>query len=284
MSAPLQELEEPRPCAPRLPPAFSSYYEAIFARRWEALKAALAAAEPKTAYTSGLLKPYFMSAGSIAAAKALFFDKDAPPQNVRILDLCAAPGGKSLVLASSMGEDAELVANELSAARRRRLIAVLDEHLPLDARRRARVTGFDGARWSRYERECFDYILLDAPCSSERHVMADAKSLAQWTAARVKSLSARQWALLSGAWLLLRPGGRLVYATCALTPAENSRVVERLLKKYPDSALSYPPAGFFEQISPAIHAERESCGVSILPDTSGGAGPIFFAIAEKAAR
>ena len=282
MPSPTQELEEPRHAAPQLPRAFSSYYKAIFADRWAALAAALAAAEPKAAYTSGLLKPYYMSLGSIAAAASLFFGKGAPPQDARILDLCAAPGGKSLVLASSMGAGCELVANELSAARRRRLIAVLDEYLPLDARRRVRVTGFDGARWSRYERECFDYILLDAPCSSERHVMADCKSLAQWSAARVKNLCARQWALLSGAWLLLRPGGRLVYSTCALTPAENSGVVERLLKKYPDSRLLFAPQGFFAQISPALRAERECCGVSILPDTSGGAGPIFFAIAEKA--
>ncbi len=282
--SPEQGLEEPRPSAPRLPHLFSSYYAALFGERWEQLKAALAAPEPKVALSSGLIKPYYMSSSSIAAARALFFCKETPPQNARILDLCAAPGGKSLVLASSMGEECELVANELSAARRRRLIAVLDEHLPLEARRRVRVTGFDGARWSRFERECFDFILLDAPCSSERHVMADAKSLAQWTAARVKNLAARQWALLSGAWLLLRPGGRLVYSTCALTPAENSAVMEHLLKKYPDSSLLFPPESFFAQVSPAIHAEREKCGMSILPDASGGIGPIFFAVAEKAAR
>ena len=283
-ASPPQELGEPRSAVPQLPEAFSSYYKAIFAGRWEALKAALAADEPKAALSSGLIKPYYMSSGSIAAAKALFFNNEPPPQDVRILDMCAAPGGKALVLASSMGEEAELVENDLSAARRRRLIAVLDEYVPQDARRRARVTGFDGARWSRFERECFDYILLDAPCSSERHVMADAKSLAQWTAARVKNLAVRQWALLSGAWLLLKPGGRLVYATCALTHTENSYVVERLLKKYPDSRLLFPQMSFFAQVSPAIHAESERCGMSILPDASGGIGPIFFAIAEKATR
>ena len=281
---PAQELEEPRPPSPRLPRAFSSYYKEIFAGRWEALAAALSEQEPKASYSSGLLKPYRMSYASIAAAAALFFGKEAPRREMRILDLCAAPGGKSLVIASMMSEGSELVANELSAARRRRLVAVLDGHLPEEKRRQVRVTGFDGARWSRYERECFDRILLDAPCSSERHVMADAKSLAQWSPARVKSLAARQWALLSGAWLLLRPGGRLVYATCALTPAENGYVVERLLRKYPDSSLSFPPPSFFGQISASIHAESDGYGSLILPDASGGIGPIFFAIAEKSER
>ncbi len=277
--------ELPLPKPPQLPEAFSSFYAALFPGRWEKLAAALAAEEPKIAFSEGLLKPYYMSAASVAAAKALFpCNSRDMPENTRVLDMCAAPGGKTLVLASAMGETWELVANEFSAARRRRLVAVLDEYLPPEKRQCVRVTGFDGARWSRYERECFDFILLDAPCSSERHVMADRKSLAQWTAARVKNLAARQWSLLSGAWLLLKPAGRLVYSTCALSPAENSGVVERLLKKYPDSCLRFPPEAFFAQVSAKICPEAFDCGTGIFPDTSCGIGPIFFSILEKAAR
>ena len=266
----------------RMPEAFSSFYEGLFPGRWDALAASLAAPEPKVAFCEGLLKPYYMSAASVAAAKALFYEKKEPHPPARILDLCASPGGKALVIASSMGEGDSLVANELSAARRRRLINVLDEHLPQEKRRGVSVTGFDGARWCRFERECFDYILLDAPCSSERHVMADAKSLSEWTAARVRNLAARQWALLSGAWLLLKPGGRLVYSTCALTPAENSGVAGRLLKKYADSRLRPLQMSFFNAISAEIRPEMFELGTGIFPDTSSGIGPIFFATLEKA--
>ena len=265
-----------------IPSDFSSFYASLFPGRWEALAAALLAEESKAFFSDGLIKPYCMSYASLAAARALFLGKEKEmTDSPRILDMCAAPGGKTLVLASSMGQGFELVANELSASRRRRLIAVLDEHLPEEKRRRVRVTGFDGARWSRHEREAFDFILLDAPCSSERHVMASKKSLTQWTPARIRNLAARQWALLSGAWLLLKPAGRLVYSTCALAPAENSGVAKRLLKKYPESRLCLPPASFFAEVSAKIHPEELDCGIGIFPDASCGIGPIFFSVIEK---
>ncbi len=265
-----------------IPDSFSSYYASLFHERWEKLASALLAEEPKVAFSQGLLKPYYMSAASIAAARALLpVGYSSFCDNACILDMCAAPGGKTLVLASIMGEGCTLVANELSATRRRRLVNVLDEYLLPEKRLHVRVTGFDGARWSRHQRECFDFILLDAPCSSERHVLFDKKSLSQWSKARVKSLAIRQWALLSGAWLLLKRGGRLVYSTCALTYAENSGVVERLLKKYPDSKLYFPPSGFFSNISIKMQSEESSCGVSIFPDKSCGIGPMFFSVLEK---
>lgn len=95
------------------------------------------------------------------------------------LDMCAAPGGKTLVLLSRIKENAEIQANELSADRRNRLIRVLDEHLSEETRKRIRVSSYDASRMPRYGQELYDRILLDAPCSSERHVLQNEKYLKQ---------------------------------------------------------------------------------------------------------
>ncbi|GHV39465.1 hypothetical protein AGMMS49546_11560 [Spirochaetia bacterium] len=188
-----------------------------------------------------------------------------------ILDACAAPGGKSLVIASAMHSGLRLLANELSAERRRRLADVLDAHLDREKRAQVTVSGFDaaaqGARKSEQGR--FSAILLDAPCSSERHVIQNEKHLAAWTAARPRFLARRQWALLSSAFLLLKAGGSLVYATCALSPEENDGVAARLLKKYGEVAILDAP-DFTE-------GEKTAYGRTILPDVCGGMGPMYVA-------
>jgi 16S rRNA (cytosine1407-C5)-methyltransferase len=213
------------------------------------------------------------------------------PEEGLILDACAAPGGKSLVLVPRMARNdalrkargdfpraagaAQLVCNELSSERRRRLISVLDEHLDEENRRRVSVSGFDAAKaggkkseWNR-----FDAILLDAPCSSERHVIQSPKSLAEWKPARPRSLAARQWSLLSAAFLLVKSVGSLVYSTCALTPEENDGPVSRLLEKYPRE-IELDEPDFME-------GEKTKYGRLILPDESGGMGPMYVARLRK---
>jgi 16S rRNA C967 or C1407 C5-methylase (RsmB/RsmF family) len=256
--------------------AFEAYYEARFADRWQALRAALIEPSRQVTLPPPILKPYWLDAASREAALALpSVDSGA------VLDLCAAPGGKTLVLASRLGEGSTLTANELSRDRRARLIAVLDQHLDGSLRARVSVTGYDGARWSRYEKGAFDRILLDAPCSSERHVLSSPPHLSEWSPARVKNLAQRQWALLSGSWLVLKAGGYLVYSTCALSEVENDGVVERLIKKYPDAAAVLPD---FSRTEPGYEpmGERTRYGTHILPDRASGAGPIYYALIRKA--
>ena len=212
--------------------AFEAYYSALFGGRWQALREALLQETQPVAFSVCSGKPYYLDQASIYAAQAL-----PPIDEGSYLDMCAAPGGKTLVLASGMGQGAQIQANELSRARRARLLTVLDEHLPADIRTRIDVTGYDAATLPRYRQAHYDRILLDAPCSSERHVITDEKYLACWTPARIKMLAQRQWALLSAAFLLLKPGGFLVYATCALADAENDGVVQKLLKKYGNAAV-----------------------------------------------
>ena len=255
--------------------AFECYYRNIWGSRWEKLRESLLSPAASIPYGDGLAKPYMMDRASVIAAMSLRL-----PSSGIILDACAAPGGKSLVLASRMTSEVQLLCNELSSERRRRLVKVLDEHLDGEKRHRVTVSGFDagklGGRKSEWNR--FDAILLDAPCSSERHVIQSEKALAEWTPARPRSLSQRQWALLSAAFLLLKPGGSLVYATCALSPEENDSPVSRLLEKYAGNvALDGPDfegTGFTE-------GEKTTYGRLILPDESGGMGPMYVARFRK---
>ena len=250
--------------------AFEEYYLKLMGSRWAGLRESLLLPAASIPCDEGLVKPYMMDRASILAAASVRL-----PDTGTILDACAAPGGKSLVLASRMPREVRLLANELSGERRRRLVKVLDEHLDKEKRDRVTVSGFDAAElggrkgeWNR-----FDAILLDAPCSSERHVIQSARALAEWTSARPRSLSRRQWALLSAAFLLLKPAGCLVYVTCALSPEENDGPVSRLLEKY---------AGKIEMDEPDFsEGEKTRYGRLILPDVSGGMGPMYVARFRK---
>ena len=253
--------------------SFESYYQNIYGSRWPSLRESLLAPSASIAYAEGLTKPYVLDRASALAALALKL-----PESGTILDSCAAPGGKSLVIASRMGKAAELLSNELSAGRRRRLANVLDEHLDGETRRRVKVSGFDAARlggrkteWSR-----FASVLLDAPCSSERHVLRNEKALEVWTPARPRFLARRQWSLLSAAFLLLKPGGSLVYATCALSDEENDAVVSRLFTKYGEEVVRDEPE-FAE-------GEKTRFGRLILPDVCQGMGPMYVAVFYKDSR
>jgi 16S rRNA (cytosine1407-C5)-methyltransferase len=250
---------------------FDDYYRALYRDRWDSLRKALLEDHRPHFYAGGLLKPYALDRASELGARALRL-----PESGTILDACAAPGGKSLVIASLMSAGTELLSNEYSDERRRRLSRVLDEHLPGPLRARVRVSGFDAAREGgrKSEQGRFAAILLDAPCSSERHVLVQAASarsaaLRAWTAARPRMLRARQWALLSSAFLLLKDGGSLVYSTCALSPEENDGPVSRLLEKYKEQVIIDEP-DFTE-------GEKTLYGRIILPDNSGGMGPLYVA-------
>ena len=250
--------------------AFEDYYEKLFGSRWASLRESLFLPAVSVPYSEKLAKPYMMDRASVLAAASLRL-----PDTGIILDACAAPGGKSLVLSSRMAGGVKLLANELSAERRRRLVNVLNEHLYPETRSRVNVSGFDaaemGGRKSEWGR--FDAILLDAPCSSERHVIQSPKALAEWTAARPRSLGRRQWSLLSAAFLLLKEGGSLVYITCALSPEENDGPVFRLLSKYAEKIKLDEP-DFSE-------GEKTEYGRIILPDLSGGSGPMYVARFRK---
>lgn len=270
--------------------AFEEYYEAQFENRWPVLRQSLfqesvyAELKLSSATDEKECKPYFLDIASVFAGYAIPL-----PSEGEILDMCAAPGGKTLVIASRMGSTNHLTANERSRERYQRLNKVIEESLPEETRCHVQTTCFDGATMCRYGREKYDSILLDAPCSSERHVIQDQKYLSLWTRARVKTICMTQWSLLSSAVLLVKPAGHILYSTCALTSEENDEIVKKALKKYDNLQIeraNIPEirktlADLFPEIHTIPDVEETEYGYHILPDKQYGAGPIYFSIIIK---
>lgn len=264
---------------------FEQYYSQLFGKRWEAIKEAFPKETQSVEYKiPGSEKSYFLDAASVLAALCLPLDGAES-----ILDLCAAPGGKTLVLASRMDENANLFSNERSGDRKHRLDVVVKECLPEEISSRVKTSCSDGSTWCTRQQECFERILLDAPCSSERHVFLDNKYLSEWSKSRIKTVSMEQWALLSNAYRLLSVDGILLYSTCALAPEENDLMIEKLEKKFNKDKSNFellPMAPCVKEIEQFVQisipgVEKTEYGYQILPDTENGAGPIYFAIIHK---
>ncbi len=279
--------------------AFERWYADLYGERWKGLRDALGDDGRYAELRNGLRRTYLLDPASVLAAAAL----EVQPGE-RVLDLCAAPGGKSLVLACALfggGESrraapgpGELVCNERSSARRARLHRVLDEHLPPGTRRLVRVTGHDAAKWALYEPAAYDRVLADVPCSSEQHVLLSPGALAEWSPSRPKRLAQGAYAIACAAVDAVRRGGRVVYATCALSPFENDEVVRRIIERgngdlqgIDADRLAARAFNGYRELVPGEHASGPAPGEStvygrlILPDRDHGLGPIYFAAIER---
>lgn len=169
---------------------------------------------------------YIQGLSSMAAVWAL-----DPQPGEEILDLAAAPGGKTSYIAARMQGQGRLAAVEPVKARFHRLKANLQRlgagHVHTYLK--------DGAIVGRLTPRRFDRVLLDAPCSSEaQFTRLDPESWAHWSPKKVKDSARLQSKLLRSAYQALKPGGVLLYSTCSLSPEENELVVDGLLREQTD--------------------------------------------------
>ncbi len=176
---------------------------------------------------------YYIQEASAMAPAALL---DARP-GLRVLDLCAAPGGKSGQLAAAMRGRGLLVANEIEPKR----AAVLSRNLERLGVANVLVLCEHPARLAARFPACFDRVLVDAPCSGEGMFRREEAAVTGWSVGQVLACARRQREILESAAALLRPGGRLVYSTCTFAPEEDEGVVSAFLKENP--AFSIVPAG-----------------------------------------
>lgn len=257
---------------------FDRYYRELFGDRWPVLRDALLGEVDHHVLAAGSDRPYYLDKAGYELASMF-----ATLPGGEILDLCAAPGGKSLVIALESTDFDRMVANDRSATRRGRLHKVLKEYLPADRLEAVSVTGHDAARWGLFEPASYDRVLADVPCSSERHVLADEHALSSWSASRPKRLAIAARGFLAAAVDSVRPGGFVMYATCALTPLENDQVVERILARracvHParESDLPEATAGRWLQFGEATEFGRH-----VLPDRDAGRGPLYACLLRKA--
>ncbi len=159
-----------------------------------------------------------------------------PRPGEAVLDLCAAPGGKSTHIAARMQGTAPLVLNEPSGRRQQALLANVNRLGVLNAT----ITGYRGEEFPLRAR--FDRILVDAPCSAEGTLRKEPSLRIGASRRTIGRLARLQKRLIVRAYDLLRPGGVLVYSTCTFAPEENESVVAHLLRARPArlTPLSFP--------------------------------------------
>ena len=154
----------------------------------------------------------------------------SPRSGERVLDLCAAPGGKSTQIAAALAGEGLLVSNEPVPSRAK----ILSRNIERMGVPNALVVSAQpealAARWG----VLFDAVLVDAPCSGEGMFRRHPETRADWNPASPMGCAERQRRILGCAAAMLRPGGRLVYSTCTLSPEENEETVRWFLREHPD--------------------------------------------------
>lgn len=148
-----------------------------------------------------------------------------PKPDSAVLDACAAPGSKTTQLAALMGNTGLIIANDISYMRTKALKFNMEKCGVLNTL----ITNKD-ARFFDPGME-FDFVLLDAPCSSEGTIRKNPGAAQHWSEKKIFSHSNLQKQMIVRCFDLLRPGGRMVYSTCTFAPEENEEVVQYLLKK-----------------------------------------------------
>ena len=216
-----------------------------------------------------------------AKAPMLAVEVLAPQPGERVLDLCAAPGGKTTQIAAHMQNSGLLLANEMQSKRISALVGNLE---------RCGVANYvlsraPGAMLARYFHNFFDRILVDAPCSGDGVVRKDQNMLNYWSPTDANRLAQVQTGLLRAAFHMLRPGGTLVYSTCSLSLEENEEVLLGLLRRYGD-AVEILPIDSLEQsplpreVAVRFPASLSHC-VRIWPHTHDTEGAFVVRLSKR---
>lgn len=206
----------------------------------------------------------------------------------KVLDLCAAPGGKSTQMGAALKGEGLLVCNEIHPARAK----ILSENIERLGIRNAIVTNETPERLRGVFQGYFDKILVDAPCSGEGMFRKNEDAREEWSLENVELCAARQDGILDCAADMLRPGGRLVYSTCTFAPQENEGSIGRFLSRHEEfEVVEVAAPESFAQGNPAwggVFGEgcsRQSQGIEhtlrIWPHKVNGEGH-YLAVLQKA--
>ena len=257
----------------RLPPLFTERMEALLGEEWPSLEAALTSgARGRGLRVNTLKAPADCLEGKPGLSKVpwtrdgYYYEEDLQPgrsllheaglyyiqepsamavaafsgvcPGERVLDLCAAPGGKTTALAAAMEGRGLLVSNEIHPARAR----ILSQNVERMGIRNCLVTNETPdsllARFTGF----FDRVIVDAPCSGEGMFRKEDQALTEWSPENVRLCADRQRQILSAAAGMVRPGGSLVYSTCTFAPEEDEGQILAFLHDHPDFSLKDLPA------------------------------------------
>ena len=156
-----------------------------------------------------------------------FFGSSQDSKPVNVLDLCAAPGGKTTAMINALPDGSFIIANEVMPKRR----AILEENLIKWGYPHFKVTGFDASHFA-MEGENYDIVAVDAPCSGEGMMRKEPEAINQWSEKLVKECSLLQKSILDNAVKALKPGGFLIYSTCTFNRFENEENADYISKNH----------------------------------------------------
>jgi len=269
-------LDEPSPVSIRLNPLKPTVADGMSRVPWSASGLYL---PERPAFTFDPLLHagcyYVQEASSMFVEKALNQVVEVlGEQSLNILDLCAAPGGKSTILASFMPKDSLLISNELNRLRANILAENLIKWgLPNVVATQSDATAFSGMT------EFFDVVLTDVPCSGEGMFRKDPDSVREWSVDNVKLCASRQRNIVGNIWSALKPGGFLIYSTCTYNIAENEENVQWICEELGGALVKIP----VEQgwgISGAKGPHTELAVNRFFPHRTKGEG-FFLALIQK---
>jgi len=181
---------------------------------------------------------YIQEPSAMSAARLL----DVKPGD-KVLDLCAAPGGKSTQLAGFLMDEGLLVANEIHPERSK----ILSQNMERLGVGNVVVTNEDPAGLSKHFLLFFDKILVDAPCSGEGMFRKNPDAMMEWSMDQVQVCQNRQLDILEEAAKMLVPGGTLVYSTCTFSPEEDEACMGLFLESHPDFEVKKVDAPYFSK-------------------------------------
>lgn len=174
---------------------------------------------------------YIQEASAMSVAECA----DIHPRE-KVLDLCAAPGGKSTQLAAKLNGQGILVSNEIVPNRAK----ILSQNMERMGVKNAVVTNESPEKLEKYFKNYFDKIVVDAPCSGEGMFRKEPAVVNEWSLAQVEVCANRQGHILESAHKMLADGGLIVYSTCTFSPEENEMTVDSFLQKHPEYILVKP--------------------------------------------
>ena len=195
-------------------------------------------------------------------------------KGLRVLDLCAAPGGKSTLIAGLLDKDSLLISNEVIRAR----ASILEENIVRWGYMNTWVTGNDPRDFGKLT-GYFDVIVVDAPCSGSGLWRKDVRALDEWSEANVQLCSERQQRILADVWPALKEDGILVYATCSYSPQEDEEILDWLACEYEVETL---PVAVKEEwgIMP-VSSSKDMTGYRFFPGKVKGEGFFIAALRKK---
>ena len=154
-------------------------------------------------------------------------------ENDKVLDMCAAPGGKSTYILSKLNDTGLLVSNEINPIR----IKALGENLERFGARNCIITNTDSSNLKKVFAGYFDKVIIDAPCSGQGMFRKDEVAISDWSYAKVLECQSIQREIIRDGYEMLNNGGILVYSTCTFAKEENEVVINEFIEEYPNAKL-----------------------------------------------